>query len=37
LKFGSLPIEVMGDDSFNIDVDFGTEDELVSLIQSLTN
>ena len=27
----------MGDDSFNIDVDFGTEDELVSLIQSLTN
>tara|TARA_B100001996_G_scaffold375004_1_gene354375 strand:+ start:57 stop:1013 length:957 start_codon:yes stop_codon:yes gene_type:complete len=37
LKFGSLPIEVMGDDSFNIDVDFGTEEDLVALIQSLTN
>ena len=35
LRFGSLPISVSGDDSFNIEVDFGTEEELVTLIESL--
>ena len=37
LRFGSLPISVSGDDSFNIEVDFGTEEELVTLIESLVN
>jgi len=37
LRFGSLPITVAGDDSFNIDVDFGTEAELVALVESLVN
>lgn len=37
LKFGSLEITVAGDDSFNVDVDYGTEEELVALVQSLVN
>lgn len=37
LNFGSLPITVAGDDSFNIDVDYGTEAELVALVESLVN
>lgn len=37
LSFGSLPITVAGDDSFNINVDYGTEAELVALIESLVN
>ena len=37
LRFGSLPITVAGDDSFNIDVDYGTEAELVALVESLVN
>ncbi len=37
LKFGSLPITVVGDDVFNIDIDFGTTEELVALIQSIAN
>ena len=37
LSFGSLPITVAGNDSFNINVDFGTEAELVALIESLVN
>ena len=37
LRFGSLPITVSGNDSFNINMDFGTEEELVNLIESLVN
>jgi len=37
LRFGSLPITVAGDDLFNIDVDYGTEAELVALVESLVN
>ena len=37
LNFGVLPITVTGDDSFNIDVDYGTEAELVALVESLVN
>jgi len=37
LKFGSLEITVAGDDSFNVDVDFGTEEEFIALVQSLVN
>ena len=37
LNFGVLPITVAGDDSFNIDVDYGTEAELVALVESLVN
>ncbi|MDG1014033.1 MAG: hypothetical protein P8O09_02365 [Flavobacteriaceae bacterium] len=37
LSFGSLPITVAGDDSFNINVNYGTEAELVELIESLVN
>jgi len=37
LKFGSLEIIVAGDDSFNVDVDFGTEEEFIALVQSLVN
>ena len=37
LNFGSLPITVDGDDSFNIDVDYGTQAELVALVESLVN
>ena len=37
LSFGSLPITVAGDDSFDINVDYGTEAELVALIESLVN
>jgi hypothetical protein len=37
LNFGHLPITVAGDDSFNINVDYGTEAELVALIESLVN
>jgi hypothetical protein len=37
LNFGYLPITVAGDDSFNIDVDYGTEAELVALLESLVN
>ena len=37
LRFGSLPITVAGDDSFNIDVDYGTEAEFVALVESLVN
>jgi len=37
LKFGSLEITVAGDDSFNVDVDYGTEEEFVALVQSLVN
>jgi len=37
LNFGDLQITVNGDDSFNIDVDYGTEAELVALVESLVN
>ena len=37
LNFGFLPIIVAGDDSFNINVDYGTEAELVVLVESLVN
>ena len=37
LKFGSLEITVVGDDSFNVDVDYGTEEEFITLVQSLVN
>ena len=37
LKFGSLPITVLGDDVFNINVDYGTTEELTTLIQNITN
>jgi hypothetical protein len=37
LSFGSLPITIAGDDSFNINVNYGTEAELVELIESLVN
>ena len=37
LNFGSLPITVTGDDSFNIDVNYGTEAELIALVESLVN
>ena len=37
LKFGSLEITVAGDDSFNVDVDYGTEEEFIALVQSLVN
>ncbi len=37
LNFGFLPITVTGGDSFNIDVDYGTEAELVALVESLVN
>ena len=37
LNFGYLPIIVAGDDSFNINVDYGTEAELVALVESLVN
>lgn len=37
LSFGSLPITVVGDDSFNINVDYRTEAELVALIESIVN
>lgn len=37
LKFGSLPITVLGDDIFNVDVDYGTTEELTTLIQNITN
>ncbi len=37
LNFGFLPITVAGDDSFNINVDYGTEAGLVALVESLVN
>lgn len=37
LKFGSLPITVLGDDNFNVVVDYGTTEELTALIQNITN
>lgn len=37
LKFGSLPITVAGDDTFNVDVDYGTTAELEVLIETITN
>ncbi|WP_405569006.1 hypothetical protein [Winogradskyella sp. Asnod2-B02-A] len=37
LKFGSLPITVLGDDIFNIAVDYGTTEELTTLIQNIAN
>jgi len=37
LRFGSLQITVAGNDSFNINVDYGTEVELVALVESLVN
>ncbi|GAB1308651.1 hypothetical protein KH5_13340 [Urechidicola sp. KH5] len=37
LKFGSLPITVMGDDTFNVDIDYGTTEELIALVQSISN
>jgi len=37
LRFGYLPITVAGDDSFNIDVVYGTEAELVALVESLVD
>lgn len=37
LKFGSLPITVLGNDVFNVDVDYGTTEELTTLIQNITN
>jgi hypothetical protein len=35
LKFGSLDITVAGDDTFNVDIDFGTTEDLISLIQAI--
>jgi hypothetical protein len=37
LKFGSLPITVLGNDVFNVDVDYGTTEELTTLIQNTAN
>ena len=37
LRFGSLPITVAGNDSFNINVDYGTEADLVALVESLVD
>jgi hypothetical protein len=37
LRFGSTSITVAGDDSFNIDIDYGTEAALQALVESLTN
>ena len=37
LKFGSLPITVAGDDVFNVDVDYGTTEELSALIDTIVN
>lgn len=37
LKYGSLPITVAGDDSFNVDVDYGTTADLEVLIALITN
>lgn len=37
LKFGSLPITVLGNDVFNVDVDYGTTEELTTLIQNIAN
>lgn len=37
LKFGSLPITVSGDDTFNIVVDYGTTAELEALISTISN
>lgn len=37
LKFGSLPITVAGDDTFNVDVNYGTTAELSLLIDSILN
>jgi hypothetical protein len=37
LKFGSLPITVLGNDVFNVDIDYGTTEELTTLIQNTAN
>jgi len=37
LKFGSLPITVAGDDAFSVTVDYGTTEELTTLIQAIAN
>ena len=37
LMFGSTSVTVAGDDSFNINVDYGTEAELQALVESLVN
>lgn len=37
LKFGSLAITVAGDDTFNVDVDYGTTEELSALIDSIVD
>lgn len=37
LKFGSLPITVLGNDVFNVDIDYGTTEELTTLIQNIAN
>ncbi len=37
LKFGSLPITVEGDETFNIDVIFGTTNQLSALIDTIAN
>ena len=37
LRFGSLQITVAGNDSFNVNVNYGTEAELVALVESLVN
>jgi len=37
LKFGSLPINVLGDDEFNINVNYGTTEQLTTLIQNIAN
>lgn len=37
LKFGSLPITVEGDDTFNVTVDYGTTEELTQLVSSIVN
>jgi hypothetical protein len=35
--FGSTSVTVAGDDSFNINIDYGTEAELQALVESLVN
>jgi len=37
LMFGSTSVTVAGDDTFNIDIDYGTEAELQALVESLVN
>ena len=37
LMFGSMSVTVAGDDTFNIELDYGTEAELQALVESLVN